>query len=317
MSEHKLFTAEELDRLTSIALPLLAVEARARELELREVVPKAVLFVGLCGCEPDFDSTQIFRDFAVLRRVANPPGVIHVARASNHRSSDYLGISRYSNSITSELACGQADWDEPNRQPKFILDMAWHLAALFKLRGFGNLISPAVASCSWDVVAAKTDGSIDFRILDDVPRQIALPATRTAITMADVDWVSTNAETALELRNFRKSRRFGLAFSLMYTWNHTIDRRIALANIWAGLEALFGRRDDRRITEVLTQRIVDWVSGATVQEVRYLYDRRCDAVHGRWFRDDSIESAIEKSDGLLRSALVRCIESNAATLSDW
>ena len=46
-----------------------------------------------------------------------------------------------------------------------------------------------------------------------------------------LEWVRNNWEVALGLRGTDRSRRFGLGLSLAYTWNHTSDPRVALANL--------------------------------------------------------------------------------------
>lgn len=115
----------------------------------------------------------------------------------------------------------------------------------------------------------------------------------------------------------RKFHRFGLAFNVAYTWNHTNDPRLAVASIWSGLEALFGIQTDRPVTQRLIERIAAWLAGVSEQDIRDLYNHRCDAVHGRSMEEPEIIDVIRRSADLLRRSLVRCIERDETTLPDW
>lgn len=121
----------------------------------------------------------------------------------------------------------------------------------------------------------------------------------------------------MRLRNKDISRRFGLAFDLLYSWNHTDNLRIALANIWCGLEALFGRQDDKPVTKKLVERICCWNPELNISNVRALYNKRCDVVHGRWINDNEIIGAVNDSQRILRLSLIKAIETNKTTLPDW
>jgi len=95
------------------------------------------------------------------------------------------------------------------------------------------------------------------------------------------------------------------------------DPRLALANIWVVLEALFGKRDDRHTTEALARRISEWLPSRTDIDVSEVYDQRCDAVHGRSLNEEEIWHAIKRSERLLKLAIIRCIETDTKTLLDW
>lgn len=63
--------------------------------------------------------------------------------------TDYLGVSRYSRSIEAEIIVGYNDAQEDE---SFLLDMAWHILALIKLRGYSSLFCPVSATESWDII---------------------------------------------------------------------------------------------------------------------------------------------------------------------
>jgi hypothetical protein len=76
-----------------------------------------------------------------IRRVTNP-GIVHVCRAADISRSDYLGIGRYSHAITAELAAGDLGRPEADYDQNRLLDVAWHAAALLKLRGHASFVCP-------------------------------------------------------------------------------------------------------------------------------------------------------------------------------
>lgn len=175
-------------------------------------MPKASEYVGICGAWVDFDSFDIVDGLISVRRVTNPPGIIHVARAADLQRTDYLGVGRYSSGVRAEITVGSTEEGQANP-----LGLAWHTAALLKLRGHTVLFCPASCTSSWDTISAISDNSATFRLLDDVSKQIGSPVGRTPISLEDAEWVRSNHLTAFDLRDAASSRRFGLAFNMAYT----------------------------------------------------------------------------------------------------
>ena len=277
-------------------------------------MPPARLFVAVALTPVLFSQYTVFPDFLHVRKVSNAPGIVHIAPAADIARSDWMGAARYAPSIEAEIAVGDSDNDSEN----LLLDLAWHAAALIKLRGHTSLLCPAISTVSWDVVASFKDGSVVFRMLDDIPRSILLIEDESPLTTADMDWVKTNFKPALKLRGRNISRRFGLAFELAYTCNHSNSPRITLANIWVALEALFGRRDDFRgsATKKISDRIAAWIPGASSTDVQHLYDARCAAVHGRAQTQKEAVKAARDSYSILKQALTRAIETGEIPLPD-
>lgn len=306
-------------------LDLEDVEARVMALKkfeekaatLKPTIPKAQLYVGMAGIRLKFDQFDIIPEFLKIRRVSNPPGMVHVCAAANLRGSDYLGVARYSTGISAEIVVGQERLGKKNRQAGFLYELAWHTAALIKLRGFQMLVCPVSSTVSWDIIAGTPDHSVVFRMLDDVSRSIIAGMRRYSVAISDLQWITNNWERALELRNASTSRRFGLAFNIAYCWNHTSDLRVALANSWFGLEALFGIEGDHPVTKKLANRISSWIPGTDEANIRRLYDLRCDAIHGRWLPEKEIGGSIRQSYSLLRKALIVAIKRGQSTLPDW
>lgn len=274
-------------------------------------VPRASLYVAVCGTSLQFNEHPVCNGFGVVRQVTNPPGIVAVCRAADLKQTDYLGVSRYSGAVHGEIAFGIGRTEEIN----FVLSLAWHTAALIKLRHHPNLVCPCFASESWDVISGISDNRVRFGILDDVPRQIRGNEIE-GITTDDITWVDRIFETAMALRGTDRSRRFGLAFNVAYTWNQTSDLRIAIANLWCGIEALFGDKSDKPVTRRVVEKICTWLPALNPSEVEDSYNKRCDAVHGRWLESD-IQDDVFKADEILRQALLQCIDSNSVPLPDW
>lgn len=282
----------------------------------KEVVPVASLYLGLCGINFEQDCIHMYDGFFELRHVSNTPGIVHVCKSANYEiSDDYLSVSRYAPSIHAEVAvgCNHQDLEDNVR---FLLDMSWHLVALMKLLGCSNLFCPCCASVSWDTIAIAPNNSVRFTLLDDTPRRLLNKGAKQ-LSKQEINWIDQHFIDALDLRNFSSSRRFGLAFNIAYTWNYTDNYRIALSQLWCGLDALFGCKTDRPVTKVLLGRINDWLPKLDTELIRYLYDIRSDAVHGRYFQNDIIEDAINKTVDILRTSLIKCIETKSKTLPDW
>jgi hypothetical protein len=104
--------------------------------------------------------------------------------------------------------------------------------------------------------------------------------------------------------------------NVLYSWNQTTNPRIAISNIWCGLEALFGDKSDKPVTRKLVEKICSWVPSVNSDFVEQSYNRRCDAIHGRWLEDD-IWPAVYEAEGLLRLSLTACVENNRAPVPDW
>jgi hypothetical protein len=284
-------------------------QSERRAKALLDIVPKGDLFVGMTGLQMEPQDCEIRGSHIRIRRVSNPPGIVHVCCAADSYS-DVYGAARFSSAIKAEIVIERGTEQQEDETP--LLESAYHTAALIKLAGQLNLTCPVSATSSWNTIAAITDHSVHFRMLDDVPRRLGIQKPTRSLSKEDIEWVTVYWESALRLRHV--SRRFGLAFNLAYVWNHTNDIRVGIANLWCGLEALFGRQSDKKVTQSLVKRIVKWVPSFSKDSVGSLYDERCNAVHGRM---SISQNAVRDSAELLRQSIIRCIESSSVPLPDW
>lgn len=172
----------DIQKMQDILKPFLDIEQKSRD--LIDTVPRAKLYIGISGIRLGFDSIEL-NDCVSIRKVENSPGIVHLCRAANPDMTDHLSVGRYSAGIGAELVLGKND----TLPDSMLFDIGWHIAGLIKIRGFSSLFCPASATCSWDLVNCITDQSIDFRLLDDVPKRIIVNDENT-LRDEDIGWIS-------------------------------------------------------------------------------------------------------------------------------
>jgi len=286
------------------------LDAEEKAVALSRSIPSGIVYVGISGAHLDSPAYDVLSGLITIRPVVNAPGIIHVARAADLSLADYLGVSRYAGTITAEIAIHDRKGVDLASSLKF----AWNTATLLKLRGKSSLFCPAASSSSWDVVSGIKDNSVRFDMLDDAPRQISLASNEMTISGSDLEWTRDHWERVLRLR---QNRRFALALNMSYIWNHTDNLRIAVANLWCVIEALFGNRNDRRVKASIIQRICSWCPEANPSLVGDIYEQRCNAVHGRWLEDADAYATLVDLEALARTILVTCVQREAIPLPDW
>lgn len=282
-----------------------------RAKDLAGVVPLGALYVALEGVDAEEDLVLVER-VARIRKVHQPPGLVEITLAADLKHTDYLGVARHTEQVTAEVVMAKTDWDS-----KTTLNVAWTIVVMLKLRRHENILASFCSEVSIDIVPTIVDQSIQFKLLDDYVARLIVPATPTHVAREDAEWIENRLTSVLELRTDVGSKRFSLAFSIYHGWNHTTDYRVAMVRIWSALEALFGKRDDKKVTETLCARIASWLPGVSAVDIRRLYDRRCDVVHGRPLKAGDIRPDVFASAELLRRALVNAIDAKMRTLDDW
>jgi hypothetical protein len=284
---------------------------KQRAKEIADGIPAAELYVALRDVKLDRD-LLLLDGVACLRKVQQAPGLVEITSTAIRTRDDYLAVSRHMQYVTAELIVNPPDW-----KTQSILTSARTFVTLLKLRGHEHILAPFCSSVSSDSIPAAHNQSVHFRLLDDYTARLLLSGSPDTITEDDAQWTGRNFISALSLSNPSASARFRLAFELYHGWNHNADYRVAMATIWSALEALFGKRDDRRVTEALCGRVADWLNGTSTSNVRRLYNRRCDVVHGRPLLYSDIADDLSQSANLLQRSLTQAIETKTSTLPDW
>lgn len=216
------------------------------------------------------------------------------------------------------------------------LNRAWLASALLKLKGFNAHLPLACSSYSWSIVAGHqertksifkeelvekgVDSAVNSprralppfkgQLLELHTKLLAPENTKTTLSKEDADWISDNYEKFNSLA--AKSEGFRFALSAAVDWQYASDTRMAIAQLWSGVEALFGisselvYRISLLIASLLEPRGV--ARQARFAQVRKLYGARSKAVHGEVLSDDKLNKAMLESFDILNKLLLVNIE---------
>ncbi|WP_248483715.1 HEPN domain-containing protein [Pseudomonas sp. CYM-20-01] len=244
-----------------------------------------------------------FSRVAVLRRVEAPPGEIELAQAL-HRKSLLSAVARHMPSVTHELAvaCDGEIFDQSN------MNLGWWIISALRTRSQVDILVPAVADVSWDVIPAVEADACRIQLLEDVPAARRLDV-RTAVSVDALDWVDAQLKSWI---NLLERPAFRLAVDAMTTHHHHANLRMSAAALWSGFEALFGINSELRFrlallaAAYLEDRGPERVS--LYRRIKKLYDYRSKAVHGGATTDEMLVDHIIEVRCLLSRLLCRMTE---------
>jgi hypothetical protein len=224
------------------------------------------------------------------------------------------------------------------------LNRAWLASALVKLKGFNAHLPLACSSYPWNFIAGhqkRTKGIFDRELKEkgvesavnspekalppfkgqllEVHTRLLVPENvKTILTKEDADWINDNYERFNYLA--AKSEGFRFALSAAVNWQYASGPRMAIAQLWSGIEALF------RISSEVVYRISLQVAclleerGVARQDrfkqVQKLYGARSKAVHGEELSDDKLNKAMVESFDILNKLLLVNIEKGRPFNSD-
>jgi hypothetical protein len=224
------------------------------------------------------------------------------------------------------------------------LNRAWLASALIKLKGFNAHLPLACSSYSWNFIAGhqeRTKGIFEEELkqkgvesavnsperalppfkgqLLEVHTRLLVPENvKTILTKEDADWINDNYEKFNYLA--AKSEGFRFALSAAVDWQYASDPRMAIAQLWSGIEALFGissevvYRISLQVASLLEERGV--ARQDRFNQVKKLYGARSKAVHGEELSDDKLNKAMLESFDILNKLLLVNIEKGRPFTSD-
>jgi len=248
-------------------------------------------------------SNYFFSRVAVLRRVESPPGEIELARALN-RKSLLSAVARHMPSVTHELAvaCDGEIFDQPN------MNLGWWIISALRTRSQVDILVPAVANVSWDVIPAVDADACKVHLLEDVPAARRLDS-QAALSVEALDWVNAQLDSWI---NLLEQPAFRLAVDAMTTHHHHANLRMSAAALWSGFEALFGVSSELRFRlALLAAAYLEDRGPARVslyRRIKKLYDYRSKAVHGGATTDEMLVEHIIEVRYLLSRLLCRMTE---------
>lgn len=260
------------------------------------------LCFAVSGLSVECDNYEFSR-VAVLRRVESPPGEIELAQALN-RKSLLSAVARHMPSVTHELAiaCDGEIFDQPN------MNLGWWIISALRTRSQVDILVPAAANVSWDVIPAVEAGACKIQLLEDVPAARRLDI-QVAVSVEALDWVNAGLKSWI---NLLEQPAFRLAVDAMTTHHHHANLRMSAAALWSGFEALFGINSELRFRlALLAAAYLEERGPARVslyRRIKKLYDYRSKAVHGGATTEKMLVEHIIEVRCLLSRLLCRMTE---------
>lgn len=244
-----------------------------------------------------------FSNIAVLREVKYPPGEIELARALSNKSL-LSAVARHMPAVTYELAmvCDGEIFDQSN------MNLGWWIISALRARSLVDILVPAVASASWDVIPAVEADSCVVQLLEDVPAARRLDR-QAEVPIQALDWVNVHLTNWIDLL---EQPAFRLAVDAVTTHHHHANLRMSAAALWSGFEALFGISSELRFrlamlaAAYLEDRGPERLS--IYRRIKKLYDYRSKAVHGGVTTDAMLVEHIIEVRGLLSRLMCRMTE---------
>ena len=299
-----------------------------------------VLVVGLPLAETAFD----LGESVTLQRLAKPLTVFDLAAVGAAGFRQWAVLEPLVHGATAEFISAAEDAHSDGYDA---LNKCWLASALLVLRGFARHTCPAVAGYSWNFIAGHQAGRSEtfkqqvrdqgvqdavFHPADSFPEfqgglldyhlDLFLPKeTRDdLLTGEEAGWIREHFTRFNLLAAESSSFRFGLEAAI--DWRYAKDPRAAISRIWAGIESLFG------IKQELVYRISLHSAAALATrgserlqkfaKVKKLYGLRSKAVHGGDVTPDQLMTATYESYELLRHLLLDAIANGGVRSSeDW
>lgn len=160
---------------------------------------------------------------------------------------------------------------------------------------------------SWGRFEQFTNRKLKTRI-ENAP-YVSKLSDSTAVSEDDLDWISENFPAILDLNNDSK---FAIAFKSFSTQMHCPDPRLAVSQTWAGIESLVGGRFQASYSLSLLAALLLEPRGASCesrrQEIRSLYDKRSDIIHGRTISPEAVRAHAADARRLLAQLIAKLIE---------
>ena len=252
-----------------------------------------------------------FSPIAVLRKVEQPPGEIELAKALRNKGL-LSAVARHMPSVTFELAV-TFDKDGFNQAN---MNMGWWIISALRTRSLADILVPAVADVSWDIIPAMEPDQCHVQLIEDVPRARRFGA-EVVVTDDHLGWIKTHLTSWITLL---ESPSFRLGVDALTTHSHHANLRMSAASLWAGFEALFGINAELRFRLALLAAGYLEDRGprrlALFKRVKTLYDYRSKAVHGSPTTERKLEEHIVEVRALLSRLLCRMTEEGRVPSSD-
>jgi len=268
-----------------------------------------------------------------IRRLDSNLSVFDLAAAGAVGFREWAMLEPFASNCVCEIETAQDAAIKPGYDS---LNRAWLASALLKLKGYNAHLPLACSSYSWNVVAGHQErtkwifeeelkakgvaSAINSPRRDLPPFKGQLLELRTKflvpenarkkLVKEDATWICENYERFNSLAAESESFRFALTAAV--DWQYSGKPRLAIAQLWSGIEAVFG------ISSELVYRISLLIASLLepkgvarknrFNQARKLYGVRSKAVHGKELSDVELTKAMLESFDILSKLLLLNIE---------
>jgi hypothetical protein len=206
--------------------------------------------------------------------------------------------------IRHELIIDAEHIDDPSRIPP----TAEAILAGLRIRTGAEIVCPAVCEHSWaDLPTSPPNGCRAYHFERGLSNQLA--AQSRLLLPDDLEWVRENLYAIIKLT---ESEQFETAIDALCSYMFAGTDRMKAAQLWAGVEALFGRQfgEVSYRLRVLTAMLIEDRGPERrkhYKRFKKLYDTRSDIVHGRKAKLSDLTAHLVEVRELLARLLRRVI----------
>ena len=279
---------------------MLSEEVAPQDNEWEEVIRWHFAIVGLDIQQDEFEIAP----GVTLKRINNSPSFQSL---SEHLSDPMtIGlVQHYVNqaSLRFELVI-DTEYLEENISVPELADL---VVTAIGVKTESDIICLTTCEESWGSINRLTNQKFKTRI-ENAPYVPKLYGP-TVVSDNDLTWIKENLRAILDLNTDPK---FATAFKSFSSQMHCADPRLAVAQTWAGIEALVGGKFQASYSLSLLAALLLEPRGASCEkkrkEIRSLYDKRSDIIHGRSVKTELVTAHAVDARRLLAQLLAKLIE---------
>jgi hypothetical protein len=182
------------------------------------------------------------------------------------------------------------------------------ILAGLRIRTGAEVLCPAVCDRSWAALSGVTGNRCKAYRVEQALLTHAF-GDSALVTREDLDWVRDNLARLTELTD---DERFRTGVEALCSYLHAANYRMMAAQLWAGLEALFGIRFEIGYRLAVQIALLLEPRGpacrALYEQMRKLYKDRSDAIHGNKMDEARLARHVAEARGILARVLRRILE---------
>ena len=191
-------------------------------------------YFGLFGFVANFELMEL--QVGRIQKIIEPPGEVELASALE-RSDQFSLVGRYSRGLSYELFV-----KENEVYKERIFDIAWWIITSLRIKADVEFIVPVAMNRSLSTVAAAPKKSVEMRVIEDYPKY-QINSKDSIISSDDILWTNNNY---LNFAKLLSDTRFRTAIDSLTIHHLQHNKRMTIALLWSGIEAIFGVQSELR-----------------------------------------------------------------------